>query len=173
MSDLPRWTHGVLGAHAVRIHEHLHAQVAIDRAAALGFREAAHRVEVVGLDAIEVVFRLRVHQAEHRVRVRAAAHVRDAMVVTRDRDVARLARPACSVGIRRVEGSARKRKCGEQQCELRHDGGQWGKAQDDAGHAASPDVALQEPEGGRRTPRPRLTNGIDPAYVVLSTRGVA
>ena len=42
---------------AGRFDEKLHAQIAVDRALPLGLRQASHRVQVVGLDPVEVVFR--------------------------------------------------------------------------------------------------------------------
>ena len=63
------------------------------------------RVEVVGLDAVEVVLGLRVDHAEHRVGVGLAVDVRDAPVVADDGDALRLLLPAGDVlvcgGLRR------------------------------------------------------------------------
>ena len=71
------------------IDEELHAQVAPDLLLALSLGEPALRVDEVGLDAVEIVFRLRVHQAEHHVGVGLAVDVRHAPVVTDDRDALR------------------------------------------------------------------------------------
>ena len=60
------------------------------------------RVEIVRLDAIEVVLGLRVDHAEDRVRVGLAVDVRDAPVVAHDRDVLRLALPRGELRGRRL-----------------------------------------------------------------------
>ncbi len=78
----------------VGIDVELHPQVLVDSAFAFGLGQPAHRVDVVGLDAVEIVFGLRVLRAEHRVRVGLAVDVRDAPVVPHDRHVLRLLLPA-------------------------------------------------------------------------------
>ena len=52
----------------------------------LGLGEAPLRVEEVHLDAMEVVLRLRVYHAEHRIRVGRAVNVGDAPIISLDRD---------------------------------------------------------------------------------------
>ena len=86
----------------VGINELLHAQIPIDLAFPLRFGEAAHRIDEVRLDAIEIVLRLRVHQPEHRIGVGLAVNVGDAPGVARDRDVPRLALPPNEIWIRRL-----------------------------------------------------------------------
>ena len=85
----PRRALVVLGLQVRRVDEELHAQVAPDLFLAFRFGEPALRVDEVGLDAVEVVFRLRVHQAEHDVGVGLAVDVRHAPVVANDRDALR------------------------------------------------------------------------------------
>ena len=63
------------------IDEQLHAQVAVDFALALGLGKPALRVDEVRLDAVEIVFRLRVDHAEDGVSVGLAVHVRNAPIV--------------------------------------------------------------------------------------------
>ena len=82
----PRRAVVVLRLHVRRIDEQLHPQVAIDFALAFRFGQAALRVDEVGLDAVEVVFGLRIHQPEHDVGVGLAVDVRHAPVVADDRD---------------------------------------------------------------------------------------
>jgi hypothetical protein len=67
--------------------KNLHPQIAVDRALTLGFGEAAHGIEVVGFEAVEVVLGLRVNHSEDRVGVRPATHVRNSPVIARDGDV--------------------------------------------------------------------------------------
>ena len=76
----------VVGLELHGINEQLHAQVAIDRALALRLGEAALRVDEVGLDAVEVVFSLRVHQPEHDIGVGLGVDVGHAPVVADDGD---------------------------------------------------------------------------------------
>ena len=97
----------VFGLQVHRIDEQLHAQVLIDRALPFGLGQAAHGVQVVGLDAVEVVFRLGVDHAEHRIGVGGAMHMGDAPVVTDDADPLRFAAPAGQIsGFGRVGESA-------------------------------------------------------------------
>ncbi len=79
-----------LRLHVVGIDEELHPQVAVDLLFAFRLGEPSDRIEVVRLDAVEIVLGLRVDDAEHRVRVGLAVHVRDAPRVADDRDVLRL-----------------------------------------------------------------------------------
>src|SRR5204862_1085782 len=74
--------------------EKFHPQVLPDLRFALGLGEPAHRVEVVRLDAIEIVLGLRVDCAEDRVGVGLPVDVGDAPVVADDRDGARLLLPS-------------------------------------------------------------------------------
>jgi hypothetical protein len=69
-----------------RVDKQLHPQVLPDRRFTLGLGEAAHRIEVVGLDAVEVVLGLRIGHAEHRIGIGLAVHMGDAPVVARDGD---------------------------------------------------------------------------------------
>ena len=76
------------------IDEELHAQVKIDFGFALGLGEAAHCVDVVRFNTIEVVFSLGVLHAEDGVRVGFTVDVGDTPVVADDGDVAGLSLPA-------------------------------------------------------------------------------
>jgi hypothetical protein len=59
MSLQPRWTCGVLRLQLLWPDEQLLAQILTDGAFALGLGQPTHRVEVVGLNAIEIVLGLR------------------------------------------------------------------------------------------------------------------
>ena len=98
----------------VGIDEELHAQVLVDLRFALGLGQAAHRVDVVGLDAIEVVLGLGVLHAEDCVGVGLAVDVRDAPVVADDGDVGRLSFPARDL---RGLGCVQQRERGGNKCE--------------------------------------------------------
>jgi hypothetical protein len=76
----------VLHLHVGGVDEELHAEVAIDLLFAFRFGQPALRIDEVGLDAIEVVFGLRVHEAKHHVRIGLAVDMRDAPVVANNRD---------------------------------------------------------------------------------------
>ena len=67
----PRGAGRVLRPHAVRIDEQLHPQVLPDGALPFGLGEPTRRVQVVGLDPVEVVLRLGVDHPEDRVGVGA------------------------------------------------------------------------------------------------------
>ena len=90
----PCGARGVLLLQVGGIDEELHAQVLVDFGFAFGLRQAAHGVDVVGLDAIEVVFGLGVLHAEDGVGVGFAVDVGDAPVVADDGDAGRLLLPA-------------------------------------------------------------------------------
>ena len=94
----------VQSPHLRRVDEQLHAQVAIDRGLTLGFGQPAHRVQVIGLDPVEVVLGLRIHHAEYRVGVGLAVDVRDAPVVPDDGDALGAPLPARDVGVCRLIG---------------------------------------------------------------------
>jgi hypothetical protein len=82
----PRRRLRVLRLQILRIDEELHPQVAPDLLLAFGLGEPALRVDEVGLDAVEVVFGLGVHQPEDGVGVGLRVDVRDAPVVAGDGD---------------------------------------------------------------------------------------
>ena len=103
----PLWTRRVQRPHRVGIDEELHAQVLVDARLTLGFRQPPHRVQVVGLDPIEVVLGLRVDQAEHRVSIGLAVDVGDAPIVPEDGDALPLSLPTGDV-LR--AGAGRRRK---------------------------------------------------------------
>ena len=88
--------------HRVGIDEDLHAQVPPHLPLALGFRQPPHRIQVVGLHAIEVVFGLRIHHPEHGVGVGLPVDVRNPPIVANDRDVLSLPLPARDVADRRT-----------------------------------------------------------------------
>jgi hypothetical protein len=77
-----------------RVDEQLRAQVLVDLRLPLGLRQAPHGVDVVRLDAIEVVLGLRVLHAEDRVGVGSSVDVRDAPIVPDDGDSGGLLAPA-------------------------------------------------------------------------------
>ena len=94
----PRRTARVLCPQRVGIDEQLHAEVLIDRRFAFGLGQPPHRVDVVRLDAIEIVLGLRVDHAEDGVSVGLAVDVGNAPVVTDNRDRARFMLPASELG---------------------------------------------------------------------------
>jgi hypothetical protein len=94
----------VLCLQRCRLDEELHAEVEVDFGFAFGLGEAAHGIDVVGFDAVEVVFGLGVLHAEDGVGVGFAVDVSDAPVVADDRDVGRLSLPTVNLRFdRRVE----------------------------------------------------------------------
>jgi len=82
----------------MRVDEELHAKVLIDAGFTFGFGESARGVDVVDLDAIEVVFGLGVLHAEDGVGVGLAVNVGDAPVVAGDGDVCSFLFPAGGFG---------------------------------------------------------------------------
>jgi hypothetical protein len=95
----PRGAGRVVLLHLRRVDEELHAQVLVDFRLAFGFGEAPHGVDVVRLDAIEVVFGLRVLHAEDRVGVGFSVDVRNAPIVPDDGDSRGLLAPARQFGF--------------------------------------------------------------------------
>ncbi len=89
----------VLRFHVGRIDEQLHPQVTVDFALALRLGKPSDRVQVVRLDAIEVVLGLRVHDPEHGVRIGPPRDVRDAPVVANDGDALRLLLPGGGIRV--------------------------------------------------------------------------
>ncbi len=121
----PRLGLRVLRLHVRGIDEQLHPQVAPDLGFPFRFGEPALRVDEIGLDAVEVVFRLRVHQAEHHVGVGLGVDVRHAPVVADDRDAlsARLPRRQLRTvgrGRRRGLGRTRRQRDGKNDDEFLH-----------------------------------------------------
>src|SRR5581483_2657382 len=112
----PRRAAGVDFLHLHRIDEQLLAEVAVDLLFAFRLGEPADAVDEVQLDAVEVVFRLRVDRAEDRVGVRFPVHMRDAPVVARDRDALRLLLPARDL-LRIGGGGAAPRRALQNECE--------------------------------------------------------
>ena len=84
----------VQSLHRVGMDEEFHPKVLVNRRFPLCFGQAAHRIDVVGLDAIEIVLRLGVDHAEHGVRVCLRIHMRDSPVITYDGDVRRASFPS-------------------------------------------------------------------------------
>src|SRR5204863_6127826 len=112
----------------------------VDARLTLGFRQPPHRVQVVGLDPIEVVLGLRVDQAEHRVSIGLAVDVGDAPIVPEDGDALRLSLPTGDV-LR--AGAGRRRK------------GDRGQAHGESRHGAGALVGAYCGRPTRRSPRPR------------------
>ena len=84
----------------IRADVELHPKILPDRGLAHEFRGTSHCRDVVALDAIEIVFRLRVDRTEHGVAIGVAVDVRDAPRVADDRDVLCLPLPAREVVLR-------------------------------------------------------------------------
>ena len=95
----PGRARAVFGAERVRIDEQPLPQVREQRGLALGFGHSSKRVQVVGLDPVEIVLGLRVLHAEDGVRIGLAEDVRDAPVVADDRDVLGVALPAGEIAL--------------------------------------------------------------------------
>jgi hypothetical protein len=81
----------------IRIVDQPIPQIAINRAFSLRLGRASQRIEVVGLDAIEVVFRLGVKETKYRIGVGFSRDVRNSPVVAGDGNVLRLAGPSGEV----------------------------------------------------------------------------
>jgi hypothetical protein len=116
----PRGARGVLLLQRVGLDEELHAQILINFRFAFGLRQPAHRIDVVGFHAIEIVLGLRVDRAEDGVGISLSVDVRDAPVITNDGDIASLLLPARDVlvfGCLEREGSAGD---GDDDNKLRH-----------------------------------------------------
>ena len=79
---------------AARIDEQSLAKIAVNRRLSLRLRQQPQAVEVVALDAAEVILRLRVDHAEHRIGVGFAVDMRDAPVIADDADIFRMLPPA-------------------------------------------------------------------------------
>ena len=91
------------------IDEEFHAQILPDFGFAFGFGETAHGIDVVGFDAIEVVFGLGVDGSEDCVRVGFSVDVGDAPVVADDGDFLGVLVPA--YGLLGGRGEERDRGC--------------------------------------------------------------
>jgi hypothetical protein len=94
----PRGARGILRLHIFGINEELHAQVLINFGFAFGLGESAHRIDVICLDAIEVVLGLRVLHTEDGVGIGFSVNVGEAPIVTDNGDLLRFFFPACDVG---------------------------------------------------------------------------
>src|SRR5215471_8287822 len=107
------------------VDEELHPQVLIDLGFALGLRESSHGVEVVGLDAVEVILGLGVNHAEYGVSVGLARDVGDAPVVANDGGGAGVLFLARGVGVLRgVEDEGRAGERGDEDEGVLHGGSQ-------------------------------------------------
>ena len=115
----------ILRLHVVRVDEELHAQVPVHLALALGLRQAPHGVQVVRLDAVEIVLGLRVHHAEDGVGIGLSVDVGNAPVVPDDGDVLGLSLPGGDVLLRGRVGSGtyRRSPARSTRCWLRRRGG--------------------------------------------------
>ncbi len=104
----PRRARLVLRLQGIRVDEDLHAQVLPHPGLTLDLRQSPDGVNVIHLHAIEVVLGLCVHHAEDRIGIRLAVHVRNAPVVTNDRDILGLFLPAREIlvvgALRRLQG---------------------------------------------------------------------
>ena len=116
----PRRTLRVLLLQRFGIDEQLHPQVLVDFGLALGLRQPSHRVDVVRLDAIEVVLGLRVLHAEDSVGVRLSVDVRDAPIVADDGDIPRFFLPARGFRVLSSLGRKRDARNREHENELLH-----------------------------------------------------
>ena len=104
-------TGGLCIAHLSHLHHLLQpadideqscAQVAVEGGFTLGLRQPTEAHEVVALDSIEIVLRLRIDHAEHRVSVGFAVDMCDAPIVADDVDLLRMLLPARTFARRRA-----------------------------------------------------------------------
>ena len=106
----------VFRSHIGRVDEQFHPQIPVDLRFAFRLGQASHGVQVIGFDAIEIVFSLGVDDAEDRIRIRLAGDVRNAPIVPHDRDVLSLVFPCRGVFLR-IEPAARDVQSGEEKSE--------------------------------------------------------
>jgi hypothetical protein len=90
----PRGAGEVALLQAVRVDEQPLAQITVNGGLALCLRQHSQAVEVVTLDAAEVVLGLGVDGAEYRIRIGLAVDMRDAPVVADDADILGVLLPA-------------------------------------------------------------------------------
>ncbi len=90
---------------AARIDEQPPTKIAVNGRLAFGLRREPKTVEVVVLDAREVVFRLGVDHSEHRVRIGFAVDMRDAPVVADDADILGMLLPTHGFAGARFDGA--------------------------------------------------------------------
>ena len=104
-----------MGAQVGLVDEEPHAEVAVEFSLAFDLGEATEGVEVVELDAREIVLGLRVEKTEDGVGVGPAVDVRDAPVVAGEGDVARVLLPAGEVvgGVSGESGEGHEQEAGE------------------------------------------------------------
>src|SRR5262245_10503564 len=88
------------------IDEQLHSQIPPYRRFALRLRKPSHRVEVVRLDPIEIVFGLGINGPENRIGVRLAVDVRDPPVIADDRDITSPLPPSLKISVLPKRGYA-------------------------------------------------------------------
>ena len=87
----------IFGLHVGGVDKQFHAQVAVEFTIAFGFGETAHRVKVVDLDAIEIIFGLRIESAEDSVGVCFPINMRDTPGVALNRHIGCTGLPACQL----------------------------------------------------------------------------
>ena len=130
------------------------------------------RVDVVRLDAIEVVLGLRVHEPEDGVSVGLPVDVRDAPVVASDRDVLRLLLPSGLVGIRGALGGGAREACAgdEEEDELVHGEGPGVMAsQFRLSHARGPEPSASSRKRSNRLDADRAETAETAGYCFEST----
>jgi len=98
-----------------RIDKQPLAQVTVDRTLAVGLGQAPQGVQVVGLNAPEVVLGLRVDQPEYRFGIGGGADMGDAPIVANDGDRMRFLLPALRLRTRRRQPGTHER--GGEQCD--------------------------------------------------------
>ena len=103
----------ILRLHRGGVNEEFHAQVLVDFGFALGLRQTSHGVDVVCLDAIEIVFGLCVLRTEDRVGVRFSVDVRDAPIIPRDGHIPSFLLPPRDLGTWRRR-KRQRRGCGRE-----------------------------------------------------------
>src|SRR6202012_934058 len=90
----PRGRAAVLLLQAAGVDKQALAQVAVNGGFAIRLCQPPESIEIVALDAIEVVLRLRVDRAEHGIGIGFAVYMGDAPVVADDVNARRVLLPA-------------------------------------------------------------------------------
>src|SRR5262245_12446608 len=114
----PWWARCVLFPQRVGLNEKLHAQILVDFGLALRLSQPTHRVDVVGLDAIEIVFGLGIHRAEYRICIRLSVNVGDAPIVADNGDAACFLLPSRNLRLLSSLGNQGDRYGSEEENEL-------------------------------------------------------
>src|SRR6185437_695317 len=89
-----------------RINEELHTQILVSFRLTFRLSQAAHRIDIVRLHPIKVVFSLCVLRAEDSIGIRLSVNVGDAPIVADDGHMGSFLLPACNVPLTRNSKSS-------------------------------------------------------------------